>query len=573
MTWYNASTLLYGLLLLTLSHVPISAGANFSVCRQSIVQHSNQSYIDEFLYKGNIRGLKEGAPRPLTLTVNGCNTLCGSSPELNHPFDAFQILTTWVLPSITLCFLLPYESLSKKTSQNWLAFVFWIGSPAAAFTAIIFDVYLIKKCHDLSDDRIEYSKDVCYVLSCINQYHWPELEGVFQEHRDEALLHGLFRPLVLAENDSDAEDLRAMLGLLAFQLRINRKKGVVPMIVSLLWFLIAFILSIVLAFANLGDYSTAHSLALGLLLSWIPVLVVLSIVDRNPTGSTRARELLERWLFNCHVHRQRQNAPPTEHYWQKGNRCDLRLGDFCGQGRLPGYRGTVWAIVSSMEKYASAKYKEPRKIFTPVTQKFVENGPRNPNLFEDVLNDLPQKRGTRPAQWWTIWILGLVIPNLSIYLCLLVGFNTPTVGFGCRSLSYMVYSIMISVTWLLYGVKREPPKLVVRLCQTISCIAVISLLAIIFFQMANALRLCNCISSTLGTSSYGGYVTLEGASYFREHFHVAKYWAPAASLGLFNGVVLVMIAFRQWQRTAPLRKTNEDHQCDIPRFITLDWLT
>ncbi len=52
-------------------------------------------------------------------------------------------------------------------------------------------------------------------------------------------------------------------------------------------FLGAFSLSVGLAFADLGAWTTAHSLALGLLVSWLPFLVMFTIVDRNPVSSIR----------------------------------------------------------------------------------------------------------------------------------------------------------------------------------------------------------------------------------------------------------------------------------------------
>lgn len=100
------------------------------------------------------------------------------------------------------------------------------------------------------------------------------------------LIYGLFRPLS-GDQDLDVELTRQLLLSLAFNLRMLRRRGVIPTLASLGTFLIAFIFSVVLAFAELGDDNTPFSLAFGLLVSWVPLLVVFTLVDRNPISSER----------------------------------------------------------------------------------------------------------------------------------------------------------------------------------------------------------------------------------------------------------------------------------------------
>lgn len=61
------------------------------------------------------------------------------------------------------------------------------------------------------------------------------------------------------------------------------------MMFNMFWFVIAFAIALVLSFGSLGDNTTAHSLALGLGLVWLPALVFMTIVDRNPVSPTRCR--------------------------------------------------------------------------------------------------------------------------------------------------------------------------------------------------------------------------------------------------------------------------------------------
>lgn len=204
---------------------------------------------------------------------------------------------------------LPWESLSRDKLKIVEAFTNWIGSPQAALANTMFNVYVIKQCHDRSEvtpDQIV--KDAFYVLSCVNQYEYPSYtqtrlrrrwetdteRQVRQRARDKVLLYGLYRPLTRVYSGhylprDDIKDTRILLSNLAYQLRMYRRRGVYPQSINILWFLVAFVISLVTAFADLGDNTTAHSLALGLLLSWLPVLITMMIVDRNPSASTRCR--------------------------------------------------------------------------------------------------------------------------------------------------------------------------------------------------------------------------------------------------------------------------------------------
>lgn len=61
---------------------------------------------------------------------------------------------------------------------------------------------------------------------------------------------------------------------LAESLRAFRKKGEIPVFVSTLWFLLALAISIESAFRKQGTNQAAHNLALGLLLTFIPIFIL-----------------------------------------------------------------------------------------------------------------------------------------------------------------------------------------------------------------------------------------------------------------------------------------------------------
>ena len=61
---------------------------------------------------------------------------------------------------------------------------------------------------------------------------------------------------------------------LAGTIRAFRKKGVIPVFVSTLWFLLALAISIQSAFGDRGTNQAAHNLAMGLLLAYLPIFIL-----------------------------------------------------------------------------------------------------------------------------------------------------------------------------------------------------------------------------------------------------------------------------------------------------------
>jgi hypothetical protein len=124
-----------------------------------------------------------------------------------------------------------------------------------------------------------------YVLSCLSQFTLPA-SPIFYN----ALAFGLFRPLASANAPvhEDQQYTIELLSMIAFQLRMLRRRSVIPTLASLGVFLIAFVISVALAFAEIGENRTGSPLVLGLLYCWLPLLVIFTIVDRNPVSSERS---------------------------------------------------------------------------------------------------------------------------------------------------------------------------------------------------------------------------------------------------------------------------------------------
>ncbi|KAL8779838.1 MAG: hypothetical protein Q9213_006753 [Squamulea squamosa] len=181
--------------------------------------------------------------------------------------------------------------------------------------------------------------------------------------------------------------------VLAKTFRERRKKGVVPVLVSLAWFLIALCLSIEAAFGQLGSSDVAHSLALGLLLGWLPVLVTATTIDRNPSGAEPLRRELNdfiedvRWALLTEDSMRLSLGHPRHQSnlaWLRVLRSDehFRRGffaRFAGQGRIRWHCGVAYPILATMDTayraahgrfWLSQFHKSPNAIiWSPVNDK------------------------------------------------------------------------------------------------------------------------------------------------------------------------------------------------------------
>lgn len=567
-----SSALYYSPAWLLVQAVLVSKGAAsnlFAACEIKAKELANGTIPgnENFIYRGPFRGFTGlEKDKPLALTYEGCRALCGSGSDLNDVFTAFQILTTWVLPAVALFSNLPYESLSLKKYKNIEAFVNWVGSPASALTSTIYNIWLIKKCHEKAISMRKeiqiYSLDAYFVLTCINQYEYPgsglgKLSRPHEIERDQALFYGIFRPLHSRSNNDaippDVVQTRQLLVNLAYQLRLQRRRGVWPLAINVIWFLVAFVISVVSAFADLGDNSTAHSLALGLLLSWLPILVVMSSVDRNPVAATRCQVLIERWLYN--VHNILVTPGHIDAYmWRPGEVTPHIIGEFVGQGRRLRYCGVTRTML------LFEKLQQPAENLY-----FVQGKPDNVDMFRREIVK-------RSKSWWVIWLISQVIVTLNVGMAFMVSFQTPTVGLGCRSLLYLIFYLFSILSWITLGFWQEPPRMLQITLLIFNGCAAVLLVLIMGFQVTNGLNNCMCKSSIYGLKDYGGYIDFKNAVFYRNHYDVEKYWAVATGFGLASCVLVIWWALRRWNRASSLWKVNEKHSPDQGGAAELDWL-
>jgi hypothetical protein len=312
---------------------------NGTLTLQGPLGEINNITIHKFGYKydGPVSYLKPSCPRSdlLTLTLDGmvtssallprsvsnrrfagCRAICGSQTQLAEPAGALSLTATWVFP-LAIIFSLPYKAHRDHKVQNTLKAVLnWLGSAPTALTAILWNVGQIRRCRRRAAGHDDVIRDAFYVLSCFNQFdldtpYTPHgggedvEEGIDRTLVFKTLIYGLFRPRAFVSSeirqqlatrrpadfaDHDPLDVllsRDLLTELAFQLRMLRRKMVIPVLASLAVFLVAFVFSVVLAFGDLDKGIDVVYMSIGLFVLWLPVLVAFGIIDRNPTSSER----------------------------------------------------------------------------------------------------------------------------------------------------------------------------------------------------------------------------------------------------------------------------------------------
>ena len=136
-------------------------------------------------------------------------------------------------------------------------------------------------------------RDSLYILSVMNQckfisepFEWFMLTGrtftdlinqdLTKREGDMIAAEKLLRIALFSDKLTTTTELSLvdMRKKFAGTIRAFRKKGVIPVFVSTLWFLLALAISIQGAFGKRGSIQQAHDLALGLLLAFLPIFIL-----------------------------------------------------------------------------------------------------------------------------------------------------------------------------------------------------------------------------------------------------------------------------------------------------------
>ncbi|MCJ1462103.1 hypothetical protein MMC07_000703 [Pseudocyphellaria aurata] len=588
-------------MLLATAVTTTKARPDFTDCYGGFNDTQNRTGIYDknttILYQGLLYGHHEPSSeqRPYILSVEGCRTLCGSGIQYYPWNQVAGTITTWVLPVIGLLLQAPYES--NEFRKTLYALVRWLGSPIASLSYILWNIEVIGTCALLADMSTIYSinfaklqledpqgaqdildmRDSLYILTVMNQY---TIESLIDPKHAIALL----RVALFADIKTRTLNLKERRRKLAVTFREGRKRGDVPAFITLMWFLFSLAISIQAAFSSVGDNYTAHDLALGLLLTWLPVLILSSIVDRNPTqtGPTRTKlnKLLREVQTDEAASRLVQKVKGDSYARQltlsrdgrqgaevlNGNGVDKQdaidvasnfFNDFAGQGRVRWHYGVAHPILVEMQAIILAR----------CGTKYPRNWLKLPNIKTHLVSGNAKEALLLRFDLREAWqMLGaFLIVTGTISGAFVLSFRTPTIGLGCRSGGYAVFFIIAAVlfflellTWyfIIAPTKRNLDRIGGQDADECShqkqkLIAALNwifrfgelgntawLMIIVMAQTLGSYQSCGCQASTFGPD--GGYINVQDALQAAP-LAVEMWWIIGTSLS--SVIMITAIAF------------------------------
>lgn len=353
-----------------------------------------------------------------------------------------------------------------------------------------------EKGHKTRSDYASY-RDACFLLSVMNQY---TINVRFNGASAEKLLkvalfsHDLRLPVAAG---GSIEEVRQ---ILARDTRESRKRGTVQCFLSMLWFIFGMVISIQQSFGLLGQEAPAQNLALGLAMVWFPILMLCTVVDRNPAVPEVTQRQLNIFLglvreallrdvgkyreehqifrlparassfdaaisgspFRTVTFKEVITTPksPTSTNsgmfdgdkspsWFDSAECDSQdlrwieaisdpalddaqfFNNFAGQGRRLWHYGVAYPIIEGLKKDGIIDARRGWSYSSNCRAKLISTANWNQ---DDRLHSWDLR------EWWQV-LASLFMVWTSMLGGFLIGYFTPTVGLGCRSLGYLVYSV------------------------------------------------------------------------------------------------------------------------------------
>ncbi|KAM7201779.1 hypothetical protein V8F20_004740 [Naviculisporaceae sp. PSN 640] len=655
------------------------SGSQFDICKDRLDRILNGTLvfndidnitIHRYLYHGPVGGMRPEYARIyretfITITTEGCKAICEDPVDwywISDPSLTLGIVSNWILPIIALLAALPFDNghgkqtrgRKRKRARDTVRAVWnWLGSPQTALTATFFNIHQMRVCLDATNappgeslfgvEDKAVARDAFYVLSCIGQFDLPETEAGLECFL-QAVVYGLFKPagpqprsssepyvvaqaadMVISDNAHTAQAqrwTRDLLRAMARQMRRSRRLGIYSTLASIFLFFVAYAASVVLAFAEgLGERTTTHSLAFGILITWLPLLLLFSILDRNPNSADRTRDFAHRWLWNVRAVREweremtrlmEQDPPPRSEdlpqpYWWTRKRererdtlgsaingdvtktqnttvtereldvccgvrvtprqqCHHELGSFVGQGRKMGYYGLALSVVNTVRRRRTWKVRVLELLRWPASDE--EAAVTTPGIAEGLYNTLAENTRSnlrhRPSLWWKLLALtALALVWWELGTALMISYNIPTVGIGCRSGSYLVYGGLSTVPWVAHvyrylvlgpshggsqsastrkGWIRRLGEWVGMILDALSAfcmlMAVPCLIFITFAAFSGVLKNCAC------RGGLNQYIDFQSATFYSDPdiFDVRKWWIAAAATAAVPVVLSFVVA-------------------------------
>jgi hypothetical protein len=216
---------------------------------------------------------------------------------------------------------------------------------------------------------------------------------------------------------------------------------------------------------------------------------VTSIISANVR-----RELLSRWLYNVNVvktwkddHRRRR---PLRWWIPHSTRSvsvggiqashvngpvdnPFQLGSFIGQGRRLQACCLSSVLMDVGDTLHLGQRGNPAEYNTSAP-------------YDEGGNEVLKRLSARPPNsWYKIAFVGLLIVWTSITMALLLAYNTPTIGLGCWSGSFLTFGILSSSTWMLQFIRpQRPVGAIVKICTFFNLVSMGWLITVVFLMVS-----------------------------------------------------------------------------------------
>jgi hypothetical protein len=351
---------------------------------------------------------------------------------------------------------------------------------------------------------------------------------------------------------------------------------------------------------NIGPIEQADNLGLGLMLAWIPVLILSSIVDRNPANSPSVEKRLnqlvggvQKALLNTTdpEHRRRLGSlsgpsysTSTQHgrrgsmvassgsimtNWIDALKQDAFSEDFFagfgGQGRRRWHYGVANAVLTGLEDQF-IKHHGRDWLRLPNARDRLVKPCRSPGIYFFDLREL-----------WHVASSGLVVVG-TMFGAFILNYFTPPIGIGCRSGGYAIFCCLVTLSFAVeMGVWwwtsnhtndefREQEKWEHWFFIPMEIIALSWLLYMVIAQSAGLYNTCWC----LGWEGWFNFTTARSWT----GPDVKGHWITALCLTLI--IMLVSFAFiiEEWCTQSHMATHNyEKAMRGLARTRTFKWLT
>ena len=128
---------------------------DFTQCKNDFsILPDNHPYV----YHGPVSGILQNVSVKL-ITVQGCNSLCGTGPEYYEWADVSATISTWVLPMIGLMLQAPFES--NAFFKTIYAIARWTGSPIASLSYVLWNIKVTSRCALMVDMGMHGPLKIC----------------------------------------------------------------------------------------------------------------------------------------------------------------------------------------------------------------------------------------------------------------------------------------------------------------------------------------------------------------------------------------------------------------------------